>query len=101
MGFLHTVYFWVREGGSQEDAAKIAAGCKEWLTQIPGVLRLEAGFPAGTPRDVVDNSYGVGLMVELADEAGHDLYQDHPLHLKFIQECSVYWSRVQVYDTLI
>lgn len=36
-----------------------------------------------TPREVVDNSYVVGLTVILDDTAGHDVYQEHPLHKDF------------------
>ncbi len=100
-GFLHLVYFYPREGAGPDDAAKLAAGARNRLTNIPGVLRLEVGFPAGTPRDVVDNSYAVALLVEYADVAGHDTYQDHPDHLKFIEENKQYWSRVQVYDFVV
>lgn len=95
-GFFHNVFFWLR--GS--DASRLAAGCATHLTGIPGVLRLTVGFPAGTERGVVDNSYGVALLVEFADAAAHDMYQDHPDHLRFIEECSQFWSRVQVYDTV-
>lgn len=95
------VYFWPREGGTTDDAERLAQGCRTHLTNIPGVLRLEVGFPAGTGRDVVDNSYAVALLVEFADAAGHDVYQDHPDHLRFIEECSRYWSRVQVYDSVV
>lgn len=98
-GFLHMVYFWVREGGTEADADAILAGCHRYLAGIPGAVRMEAGKPAGTPRDVVDNSYGVGLLVEFTDTAAHDVYQDHPDHLAFIAACSPHWSRVQVYDT--
>lgn len=98
-GFLHMVYFWLREGAGSDDAQKLAEGCRRCLTGIPGVLRLEVGFPAGTARNVVDNSYGVALLVEFADSAAHDIYQDHPDHLRFIEECRALWSRVQVYDT--
>lgn len=100
-GFLHVVYFWLREGANSDDAERLAEGARTYLTNIPGVLRLEAGFPAGTPRDVVDNSYGVALLVEFADSAAHDVYQDHPDHLRFIEACRSLWSRVQVYDTLL
>lgn len=100
-GFLHMVYFWMREGAEDTDALKLAAGCRTYLAAIPTVLRLEVGFPAGTQRDVVDNSYGVGLMVEFADAEGHAVYHDHPDHLRFIEQCSPLWSRVQVYDTHI
>jgi hypothetical protein len=95
------VYFWLRNEGSAEDAKALADGCRTHLASIPGVLRLDVGFPAGTQRDVVDNSYGVALLVEFADSAAHDLYQAHADHLRFIETCSHLWSRVQVYDTLI
>ena len=98
--FFHTIFFWLREGAEAADAVRLAEGCRTHLTGIPGVLRLTAGFPAGTGRDVVDNSYGVALLVEFADSAAHDIYQDHPDHLRFIAECSRFWGRVQVYDTV-
>lgn len=99
--FIHMVYFWLPEGGGRQEAVALAEGARRHLTGIPGVLHLEVGFPAGTDRDVVDNSYGVALLVEFAGAADHDVYQDHPDHLRFIEECRHLWSRVQVYDTLI
>ena len=98
--FIHMVYFWLSREGSTEDAELLAEGCRTHLARIPGVLRLEVGFPAGTQRDVVDNSYGIALLVEFPDSAAHDLYQEHADHLRFIDACSHLWSRVQVYDTL-
>ena len=99
--FLHLVYFWLKEGCGQKEAKALAEGARRYLTHIPGVLRLEAGFPVGTERDVVDSSYGVGLLVEFGSVADHDVYQDHADHLRFIEECSAFWSRVRVYDTAI
>ena len=100
-GFLHMVYFWGREGGTAADAHLLAQGCRTHLPGIPGVLRLEVGFPSEAGRAVVDNSYAVALLVEFADAAAEEVYQDHPDHLRFIAECSQYWSRVQVYDSLV
>ena len=100
-GFLHVVYFWGREGGTAQDAELLAQGCRTHLSAIPGVLRLEVSYPAGTARAVVDNSYAVSLLVEFEDAAAQDVYQEHPDHYRFIAECSKYWSRVQVYDSLI
>jgi len=100
-GFLHMVYFYPGENAGPGEAARLIAGCHKYLTAIPGVLRLEVGIPAGTPRAVVDNTYAVALQVEFADSAAHDLYQDHSLHHQFIAECSPAWSRVQIFDTLI
>lgn len=99
--FLHLVYFYPRENAAPEDAQKIIESIYKHLPSIPGVVRVDAGIPAGTPRDVVDNSYAVGLLVEFKDAAGHDVYADHPKHLEFIAECKSLWSRVQVFDTLV
>ena len=99
-GFFHTVFFWLHDDAPASDAEKIAAGCRKHLAGIPGVLRLSVGVPAGTDRLVVDNSYGLALLVEFAGKAEHDAYQVHPDHATFIDECSRYWARVQVYDTL-
>ena len=99
-GFFHNVFFWLRDGAEAADASRLADGCTAYLTGIPGVLRLTVGAPAGTDRGVVDNSYGVALLLEFANAAAHDVYQAHPDHLRFIEECSHFWSRVQVYDVV-
>jgi hypothetical protein len=70
----------------------------EYLGKVPSVKSLWVGMPAMTPREVVDNSYGVGLTVALEDSNGHDVYQEHPLHKEFIARNKAHWERVQIYD---
>ena len=96
--FVHTVYFWAKPGTPAAAVDQLAADCTTLLTKIPSVKNLWAGKPAMTPRDVVDNSYAVGLTVVLEDDAGHDLYQKHELHEQFIARNRMHWSRIQVYD---
>lgn len=96
--FIHVVYFWCKEGTDEAAKAKLVKDCHEYLGKIPGVRQLWAGRPAMTPRQVVDNSYDVGLCVALDDDAGHDVYQKHQLHLDFIALNKEHWERVQVYD---
>jgi hypothetical protein len=96
--FIHTVYFWLKDGTSETASAQLMRDCRELLGKIPTVRHLWAGAPAMTPRAVVDNSYSVGLTVVLDDAAGHDVYQEHPLHKEFIARHKEHWARVQVYD---
>jgi len=96
--FIHTVYFWLKPGTPEVARDRLVADCHGLLGRIPTVRQLWAGPPAGTPRDVVDNSYGVGLTVVLDDREGHDVYQEHPLHTEFIERNREHWARVQVYD---
>ena len=96
--FIHHVYFWLKPGTPEAAKEKLIRDCRSLLGGISGVERLWAGEPAGTRRDVVDNSYSVGLAVVLPDQAAHDAYQKHPLHLEFIARNQPHWDRVRVHD---
>lgn len=98
--FIHQVVFWLKTATPDSAKDQLIADCRRLLGGIPGVRQLYAGPPAMTPRDVVDNSYGVGLCVVLEDEAGHHLYQVHDLHTEFIARNKEHWERVQVRDFL-
>ena len=96
--FIHTVYFWLKPGTPAAARQQLIDDCVAYLGKVPTVRQLFAGVPANTPREVVDNSYGVGLTVVLDDVAGHDVYQEHPLHKEFIARNKEHWQRVQIYD---
>ena len=96
--FVHVVLFWMNDGAPDGARAQLAEDCQTYLAKIPTVRQLWAGRPAMTPREVVDNSYDVGLCVVLDDDAGHDVYQRHELHMEFIRRNKPNWKRVQVYD---
>ncbi|MCE7862891.1 MAG: Dabb family protein [Bacteroidetes bacterium CHB5] len=97
---VHHVFFWLKNPGSKEDLAKLVAGVKS-LAKIETIQYIHVGVPAGTEkRDVVDTSYSVSELMFFKDLAGQKTYQDHPLHVKFIEECSHLWERVVVYDTI-
>jgi hypothetical protein len=96
--FTHVVLFWLKTGSPQTARSALAADCLSLLGKIPGVKFISAGHPAMTPREVVDNSYDVGLCVILEDQAAHDVYQTHALHLEFIARNKAHWDRVRVMD---
>ena len=96
--FVHAVYFWMKPGSTDAARQQLIADAKTYLGKIPGVQHLWAGRPAMTPREVVDNSYDVGLLVALDDSAAHDVYQIHELHKEFIARNKEHWARVQIYD---
>jgi Stress responsive A/B Barrel Domain len=96
--FIHTVYFYLKPGTTDDARAQLVHDCREYLGRIPTVRHLWVGLPAMTPREVVDNSYGVGLTVVMEDRKGHDVYQEHPLHKEFIVRNKEHWARVQIYD---
>lgn len=97
---VHHVFFWLKNPESAEDRQALIAGIKK-LAAIETVRAIHVGVPASTEkRDVVENSYHVSELLCFDDVEGQDVYQVHPLHKKFVEECSHLWSKVVVYDVM-
>ena len=96
--FIHTVYFWLNDDAPAAAREQLEKDCIEILGKIPSLRHVWAGRPAMTPREVVDNTYAVGLCTVFDDAKGHDEYQVHELHKRFIERNKPNWKRVQVYD---
>jgi len=96
----HHVFFWLKNRESKEDLAKLLAGLRT-LEKIETIKKLHIGVPASTEkRDVVDSSYSASELMFFDDTAGQKVYQDHPIHQKFIENCSHLWEKVIVYDSI-
>lgn len=97
---VHHVFFWLKNPESQADRNKLIEGIKS-LGSIRQVRKIHVGVPADTEkRDVVDNSYSVSELLFFDSLEHQKIYQDHPLHQKFIQDYSMLWSKVVVYDSI-
>jgi hypothetical protein len=97
---VHHVFFWLKNPNSKEDLAKLLAGLKT-LAKIETVRGVHFGVPASTEkREVVDNSYSASEILFFDDTAGQKIYQDHPIHKKFVEDCSHLWEKVVVYDAI-
>jgi stress responsive alpha/beta barrel protein len=96
----HHVFFWLKNPDSREDLNKLLAGLRT-LEKIESVRRIHIGVPASTEtRDVVDSSYSASELIFFDDVAGQDAYQVHPIHKKFVEQCSHLWQKVIVYDSM-
>ena len=95
--FIHSVYFWLKDGLSAAEIEEYKRGLQS-LGTIESVREFYIGQPAGTDRPVIDRSYSYGMIAAFDDERGHDLYQEHEIHEAFRTNCSRYWSKVLIYD---
>lgn len=96
--FSHIVFFWT-DRAKPEAVAELLAGAEKYLKPIPGVLSFHIGKMVGSHRSVVDQSYQVGLNLLFPDKKTQDDYQEHPLHLEFVEKCvKPYCEKVLVYD---
>lgn len=95
----HHVFFWLKNPNSEADRNKLIEGIQT-LKKIETVRDFHVSIPASTEkRDVVDNSFSVSELLFFDDVAGQDAYQAHPIHLKFVEDCSSLWEKVIVYDS--
>ena len=97
--FVHSVYFWLKEDVTEENREEFLQ-ILQGLEQISSVEALEVGLPAGTPREVVDNSYDVALLVYFKDRIGHDKYQSDTIHIDAVGQFEDWVERVQIYDVI-
>lgn len=97
--FIHHVYFWLKNPESKEDLQALIAGL-EALSVVKEIKLFHIGLPAPTNREVIDNTYAISWLNIFETAEDQDIYQTHPLHLKFISDCSHLWSRVKVYDSI-
>ena len=99
--FLHTVHFWLKDGLTEQDKHAVLEGIRS-LADSPNVSRVSVRVPAGTPREVVDNSYDYQLVCEFDSPELHEAYQsaDDAVHQAFIQKYKDKWTRVLIYDSV-
>ena len=75
----HTVQFKLKHAtGSAEEQNFLAAALE--LTSIPGVTRFEQ-----TRQVSGKNPYAFNFSMEFADQDAYDGYNNHPIHVSFVQ----------------
>jgi hypothetical protein len=97
--FVHHVYFWLKNPGSKEDKARLLKGLQS-LQKIDAIKMSHVGVPADTNRPVIDTTYQFSLLLIFNSRKEQDTYQNHPVHLKFVDDCSNLWTKVIVYDSV-
>ena len=97
--FVHHVYFWLKKPVTKAGIAKFEDGLKKLIT-VETIVDHHLGVPAKTNRGVIDRSYSYSLLLTFSSKENQDVYQTHPTHLKFIEECNDLWEKVLVYDSV-
>jgi stress responsive alpha/beta barrel protein len=97
----HMVYFKLKDT-SGASRAKLAAACKLFLSGHEGTVFFGTGTLAGDlTRPINDRDFDVSLHLVFTSKAAHDKYQEHPRHLRFIEENKDNWEKVRVFDSYL
>ena len=98
--FVHVVYFWLKSDLAEAEVVEFEAGLRKMLADSEHASTGHVGKPAGTQREVVDNSYDYCLIVTFDDAASHEAYQVEPAHDRFREINDRFTDHVQIYDSL-
>jgi hypothetical protein len=97
--FVHHVYFYLKNAGNETDKAKLLEGLNK-LAAVPTIRLVHIGTPATTNRDVIERGYDISWLCFFDNLADQEIYQKHPIHLKFVEDYSALWQKVVVYDSV-
>jgi hypothetical protein len=97
--FVHHVYFWLKNPNSEADKAKLLEGLNK-LAKVPTIRMVHIGTPATTNRSVIERSYAISWLCFFDNLEEEEIYQKHPIHLKFVEDYSYLWEKVIVYDSV-
>jgi len=97
---IHHVFFWLKEPDNKAHRKQFEKALED-LIKVETIKVSHIGVPAETEeRGVVENSYTYSYMVMFDSLKDQNIYQKHPLHLKFIEENEHLWEKVVVYDSV-
>jgi hypothetical protein len=97
--FVHHVFFWLKEPKNAEARNDFEKGLQGLIT-VPQIQSHHIGTPVESPREVVDDSFTYSYMAFFKSKEDQNIYQTHPIHLKFIEDCQHLWEKVIVYDAM-
>ncbi len=98
LNFIHTVFFWLKEGVSDEEKLSFEAGMHD-LGKVSTIGKYYIATPADTERGVIDNTYDYAWIFHFMDAKDQAAYQTDSLHLEFIEKYNELWEEVKVYDS--
>ena len=94
----HVVLCWLKEPGHKENIDKIITMTQSFQS-IPVVLDAQAGRVVMSDRRIVDDSFDVGILIQVQNEEALKQYLDHPRHQKAKDEILLpLIEKVLVYD---
>ncbi len=98
----HVVLLWLNEPGNAAVKDRIVESARSFPREIPGILGMSIGDALPSPREVVDDSFDLGLVLRFKDKAALDAYEKHPVHVKAVKEVlAPNASKLKVYDVMV
>ncbi len=83
-GVVHTVFLWLKQAGNDTHRHQLIRATDQ-LRGIPGVRDIRFGEVIDSDRDIVDDSFDVGIYFYFDDVDAMKAYLVHPLHRSIVE----------------
>ena len=95
----HIGLVWLKEPGNAEQRRQIVAAAHAFAREIPEVAFLSVGQTLPSQSQYVDGSFDVCVVMQFADQAAMERYNQHPVHQKAAREAFLPLSqKILFYD---
>lgn len=95
----HVGLVWLKEPGNAAHRQQIVAAAHAFAREIPEVQFLSVGQSPPSSSPYVDDSFDVCVVMQFADKAALERYNQHPLHQKAAHEAFLPLSKkILFYD---
>ena len=95
---VHIVLIWLKEPGNEQHITQVIEATLQ-LKEIEEVNELRIGKSVDSDRDIVDDSFDIGLYMLFDDQEAMQRYLAHPKHKKIVKKSIKPLSkRIRVHD---
>lgn len=98
--FAHIVLIWLKDPTNEKDRIAFESAMQTMIQNSKYIKSVHFGFPANTPRDIVDNSYTYCYIATFETKEDQDLYQTEAAHEVFRQQSGHLWNKIVIYDSI-
>lgn len=99
--YNHYLLFWLKPELTEKQVADFAQFFEE-LHKLPYLKSLHYGRPAkSSPRKVLDSTYTYNVVMTFDSLEDLETYGKLPKHLETVKKYSVFWDKMQVYDSVL
>ncbi|HHJ80078.1 MAG TPA: Dabb family protein [Candidatus Tenderia electrophaga] len=97
-GVNHIVLLWLKDPGNPRQQQQIIRATKV-LEQIPGVNKIRVGTSIPSERQVVDDTFDIGIHMLFDNKAAIKTYVKNPEHNRTINQAIMpFVERIVIYD---
>jgi len=81
----HIVLVWFKAGTSQTEIDEVIQETNKLKQHIPQIKSLSLGKAISSDRNIVDDSFDLGIRLEFANQVDMQSYLTHPRHVAFVK----------------